>query len=223
MTVVVACYAKAVDQLLELRNFRIFRSSLIEDDPIINNDPGMITEKCYNKALWHHTCRYVAEKKQVKQTRVEEIKRHDEERLLAIPVKTWQSLANFNCPTTGNGPSWSADLSKTGPCLWSHSLNSTISTTCGNWATLPQESSSYHCFLICRLFGSWSIVWLLSLVFSLPENLYSHDWHLLDISRAANVCDLQDSISCTYDTCSLWRYAVSSRDELLWQLTCLLQ
>ena len=113
-----ACYAKAVDQLLELRNLTKLPSSVIEDDLICNNEPSIIAEEMFkNKAVWHHTCRSSADEQKVKRARVEQKKRHaDAESSLASPVKTRRSLANSSCPTTGDGLS-STDLLQTDPCF----------------------------------------------------------------------------------------------------------
>ena len=42
-----ACYAKAVDQLLQLKKLTKLPSSVIEDDLICNNEPSIIAEEMF--------------------------------------------------------------------------------------------------------------------------------------------------------------------------------
>ena len=150
-----ACSTKTFDQVLELQNPRKLHSPVIEDDHIINKDPGIITEEMLNdKALWHHTCRFVADKQKVEQAWGEQIKQHtEEENLLASPVKTQWSLANSNCPTTRKGPSSSADLQRQvhtcGAIPWTRG-----SQLVAIEPRYHKDHLCYHCLLNCRLFGS---------------------------------------------------------------------
>ena len=134
MIVVMACYAKAVDQLFKLQKLKKLPSS----DLISIN--GSRYYWCYHRRdakEWSSTVprmQICSRGTDVEASLIWADKRHtEEESLLASPVKTWLSLANSKCPITGDGPSSSVHHSTRAYGM--------ISATCGDWFTLPDEPS----------------------------------------------------------------------------------